>query len=96
MSSAIENLGKKPAPEPTSGRTFPLGATLALGGVNFSVFSRSATSIELLLFDRVDDARPSRVIPMDPFANRTYHYWHVFVPGLQSGTDLRIPSLRAV
>ena len=85
MSSAIENLGKKPAPEPTSGRTFPLGATLALGGVNFSVFSRSATRIELLLFDRVDDARPSCVIPMDPFANRTYHYWHVFVPCLDAG-----------
>ena len=41
--------------------------------------------IELLFFDRVDDARPSRVIPIDPFANRTYHYWHVFVPGVEVG-----------
>ena len=29
--------------------------------------------------------RPSRIIPIDPFANRTYHYWHVFVPGVEAG-----------
>jgi pullulanase/glycogen debranching enzyme len=70
---------------PATGRSFPIGATLVAGGANFSVFSRSATGIELLLFDRVEDARPSRVIPIDPAANRTYHYWHVFVPGVQAG-----------
>ena len=70
---------------PATGRSFPIGATLADGGANFSVFSRSAAAIELLLFDRVDDARPSRVIPIDPCLNRTYHYWHVFVPGVQAG-----------
>ena len=69
----------------TTGRSFPLGATLQHGGANLSVFSRSASSVDLLLFDRVDDARPSRVIPIDPFTNRTYHYWHVFVPGLEAG-----------
>jgi isoamylase len=68
-----------------TGRSFPIGATLAPGGVNFSIFSRSATGIELLLFDGVDDARPSRVIPIDPSTNRTYHYWHVFVPGARAG-----------
>ena len=68
-----------------SGRSFPIGATLAPGGANFSIFSRSAAAIELLFFDRVDDARPSRVIPIDPIANRTYHYWHVFVPGVEAG-----------
>ena len=26
-----------------------------------------------------------RVIPIDPAANRTYHYWHVFVPGVEPG-----------
>ena len=24
---------------------------------------------------------PARVISIDPATNRTYHYWHVFVPG---------------
>ncbi|MBV9308785.1 MAG: glycogen debranching enzyme, partial [Acidobacteriaceae bacterium] len=55
------------------------------GGANFSIFSRSALCIELLFFDRVDDARPSRAIPIDPLTNRTYHYWHVFVPGVEAG-----------
>ena len=67
------------------GRTNPLGATIVPGGVNFSVFSRNATGIELLFFDRVDDARPSRVVRVDPLTSRTYHYWHVFVPGIQAG-----------
>ena len=41
--------------------------------------------MELLLFDREDDARPSRVISIDPAVNCTYHYWHVFVAGVRSG-----------
>jgi isoamylase len=69
----------------TIGRSSPLGATVTDGGVNFSLFSRSATGVELLLFDREDDARPARVIPVDPSTSRTYHYWHVFVPGVQPG-----------
>jgi glycogen operon protein len=67
------------------GRSSPLGATIDSGGVNFSVFSRNAQAIELLLFDREDDARPSQVIPLDPANNRSYHYWHACVPGLQPG-----------
>ena len=41
--------------------------------------------MELLLFDREDDARPSRVIRLDPVLNRAYHYWHAFVSGLKTG-----------
>ena len=67
------------------GQSAPLGATILRGGVNFSIFSRDCSGIELLLFDRVDDAAPSRTIKLDPRLNRTYHYWHVFVPGLGSG-----------
>ena len=69
----------------STGRSAPLGATVLPGGVNFSVFSRGASGVELLLFDREDDARPTRVIPIDPAANRTYHYWHVFVSGVRPG-----------
>jgi isoamylase len=68
-----------------TGRSSPLGATVCEGGVNFSLFSRSATGVELLLFDRADDVKPSRVFPIDPVSNHTYHYWHVFVPGVQPG-----------
>ncbi|GFO70743.1 glycogen operon protein GlgX homolog [Geomonas limicola] len=71
--------------ELNKGNTSPLGATVYHGGVNFSVFSRDCTSVELLLFDHVDAAHPSRVIQLDPKYNRTYHYWHTFVPGIGSG-----------
>src|ERR1700757_323778 len=71
--------------ESTPGRSFPLGASCVAGGVNFSVYSRTASAIDLLLFDRADDDRPARGIPVDPSANRTYYYWHVLVPGLRAG-----------
>ena len=69
----------------TSGKAAPLGATVFREGVNFSLFSRDASAVELLLFNREDDAEPSDVISIDPYANRTYHYWHVFVPGIGAG-----------
>ncbi len=65
--------------------SYPLGATIIDGGVNFSIFSRSATAVELLLFDREDDQRPARAIQIDPVANRTYHYWHILVAEVQAG-----------
>ena len=67
------------------GRSSPLGATPSLNGVNFSVFSKHATGVQLLLFEGVDDTKPARVVRLDPAANRTYHYWHVFVPDVRPG-----------
>jgi glycogen operon protein len=67
------------------GSSSPLGATPSAEGVNFSVFSRHATGVELLLFDDADDTKPARVVRLDPSVNRTYHYWHVFVPDVRPG-----------
>jgi len=67
------------------GRSSPLGATPSPEGVNFCVFSRHATGVQLLLFDRADDAAAARVVRLDPSAHRTYHYWHVFVPDVKPG-----------
>ncbi|HZD48766.1 MAG TPA: glycogen debranching protein GlgX [Silvibacterium sp.] len=69
----------------TRGSSYPLGARLTPDGANFSVYSRDAAAIDLLLFDHEDDSQPAYVISLDPFANRTYHYWHVFVPGVKAG-----------
>ena len=69
----------------TPGRSWPLGATIVDGGVNFSVFSRNAAAIELLIFEREDDLQPSHLIPLDPVISRSYHYWHAFVPEIQPG-----------
>jgi glycogen operon protein len=68
-----------------TGSSHPLGATLRGGGANFSLFSRSASRVDLLLFDRAGDAKPSRVLELDPYLHRTYHYWHAFVPGVKAG-----------
>jgi isoamylase len=68
-----------------SGSSAPLGATVRPDGVNFSVFSKRASLVELLLFDDENAVRPARVVPLDSEAHRTYHYWHVFVPDVQPG-----------
>jgi glycogen operon protein len=68
-----------------AGTSAPLGATVEPGGVNFSVFSRDATVVELLLFDGGAATAPSRVITLDPKRHRAYHYWHAFVPGVGPG-----------
>ncbi len=67
------------------GQSFPLGANALPDGVNFSVFSRLATRMELLLFDSAASTQPTRVIDLDPRKHRTYHYWHVFVPDVGPG-----------
>lgn len=67
------------------GASAPLGASVYPDGVNFSVFSKNATQIELLLFDDEHAAQPSKIIPLNASGHRTYHYWHVFVPRLKAG-----------
>jgi isoamylase len=67
------------------GKSFPIGATVCPGGVNFSVFAKGNTGVQLLLFDKVNDAYPSRAIELDPISNRSGRYWHVFVPGIEVG-----------
>ena len=67
------------------GKSSPLGPTVYSNGVNFSIYSRNASRMELLFFDREDDDRPARVIQIPTYPNRTYHYWHVFVPEAQAG-----------
>jgi isoamylase len=67
------------------GRSAPIGATIVPGGANFSIFSRSASGVELLFFDREDDPHPARVITMDGATNRTDSYWHVFVRDVKAG-----------
>ena len=69
----------------SAGLSAPLGATVLPDGVNFSLFSKHATAIELLLFDDVQSTQPSRVVRLEEGDNRTYHYWHVFVPDLRPG-----------
>ena len=67
------------------GWSAPLGATIAGGGVNFSVYSRDATLVELLLFADAEATEPSQIVPLMPNRHRTYHYWHARVQGIGVG-----------
>ncbi len=44
------------------GKSHPVGATVLADGVNFSLFSKYATAIELLLFDDANSPQPSQII----------------------------------
>ena len=63
----------------------PLGATITNGGVNFSLFSQRATSVELLLFEDFDDPAPYQILTFHPYHNKTFFYWHMFVEGVKEG-----------
>ena len=77
--------GDHAKPDERKGKSFPLGATMYSDGVNFSIFSKNAAAIDLLLFDAVDDPRPARVISLDRRSHRTFHFWHVYVSGIEPG-----------
>jgi glycogen operon protein len=66
------------------GLSHPIGATVAPGGVNFTIFSRTASGLELLLFDEAD-ARRARVIPHRPDYKPHLLLLAVFVPGAPAG-----------
>jgi isoamylase len=73
------------SPKVLPGQSYPLGATVYTVGVNFCLYSKHATGVDLLLFAADNLTVPSQVITFDPEWNRTFYYWHLFVPGLKSG-----------
>jgi isoamylase len=64
------------------GSPYPLGATWDGEGVNFAIFSESATAVELCLFDRAGDAEEAHRIPL---RERTDQVWHVYLPDVRPG-----------
>lgn len=67
------------------GSSAPLGATPGAGGVNFSLYAKDASLVELCLFDGPEDGEPAVVVRLEGERHRTYHYWHAWVSGLQPG-----------
>jgi len=64
------------------GYPYPLGATWLGNGVNFAIFSETATSVDLCLFDQVDARQENIRIPM---TEQTDQVWHVFLPDVRPG-----------
>ncbi|MGD1045322.1 MAG: glycogen debranching protein GlgX [Bacteroidota bacterium] len=67
------------------GVPLPLGTSESEGGVNFALFSRHASRVQLELFVHHEDAKAARVIDLDPARNRTGDVWHVWVKGILPG-----------
>jgi glycogen operon protein len=68
------------------GQPLPLGATSVRGGINFSVFSKHATEVSLVLFVP-DQTDPLAEFPLDARYNKTGDTWHVFVRGIDPGIE---------
>ncbi|NLD91508.1 MAG: glycogen debranching protein GlgX [Fibrobacter sp.] len=64
------------------GESYPRGATYKGRGVNFSLFSEHATSVEVCLFDTPHDAIPSASLQL---REQTALTWHGFIRGLKPG-----------
>ncbi len=64
------------------GTPHPLGATWDGEGVNFALFARSATRVELCLFD---EREPQRELARIPLRERTNRVWHAYLPDVRPG-----------
>lgn len=66
----------------TSGRSYPMGATVKSDGINFALFSVHAEKVELCIFDKTGKQELER-IELPEF---TDDVWHGFVHDLPEGT----------
>ena len=64
------------------GYPYPLGATAFPNGVNFALFSETAASVDLCLFDSPEARQENIRIPM---TEHTDQVWHIFLPDVRPG-----------
>lgn len=64
----------------TEGQPTPPGVTWGPYGWNFALYSRHATAVTLLLYDKKNFVQPLTVLTLDPLQNKTGRIWHCFVP----------------
>jgi glycogen operon protein len=63
------------------GKPYPQGATWDGTGVNFSLYSESATAVELCLFEDVEASGCESI----QLRECTGHVWHCYLPGVKLG-----------
>ncbi len=63
----------------------PYGAIVHEGGIQFVIFSRSATAMRVLLYEDIEDHEPNVVVHFDPDSDRWGDVWSVFVPHCNEG-----------
>ncbi|HSA15960.1 MAG TPA: glycogen debranching protein GlgX [Spirochaetota bacterium] len=67
------------------GTPLPFGAHLHGDGARFSIFSRHAEGVTLVLFHGEEPGDAFEEIELDPVINRTGDIWHIWVKGVREG-----------
>ncbi|MFW5826806.1 MAG: glycogen debranching protein GlgX [Alkalispirochaeta sp.] len=70
----------------STGKAYPLGATVLAGRVRFSLVSRNATRVWLQLYDIPEAVHPSHEFELHPEQHRTGDVWHIEISGIGPGT----------
>lgn len=65
--------------KPLPGQTYPLGSSFDGKGVNFALFSRHASKVELCLFDKSG----SEEIKRFPITENDNNIWHIYLPDIK-------------
>jgi isoamylase len=71
----------------TEGSVLPLGAAWLASeqAYNFSIYSKNATAVSLLLYQEPDFTVPAKVYRFSFPTNKTSRVWHMFVPASEIG-----------
>ncbi len=67
------------------GTPLPFGTKLRGDGANFSILSRNALSVTLVLFKTSEPDSEYEEIILDPKINKTGDIWHVWIDGIKEG-----------
>lgn len=67
------------------GHPYPIGSAPDKRGVNFCVFSKNATAVELLIFNQCDSSKPCQTVSLDSRNHRSGYFWHAYILGLKPG-----------
>lgn len=66
------------------GSPIPMGTSILRDGINFSIFSKNATAVSLVILSPKDNQLLAE-FPLDPKINKTGHVWHALIKGIDPG-----------
>ncbi len=69
----------------SAGFPYPFGANVINNGVQFSIFTRNADAVTLVLFHSIDQDAAFTEIELDPIVNKTGDIWHIWIERLGEG-----------
>ena len=67
------------------GKPLPLGSSITLEGVNFSLIATNAEYVEILLFEEENSINPKKIFRLD-LCHNTGPYWHAEINNLSEGS----------